>query len=99
MTVHADTAGRVVTAGAAAVAGATVMAGAVSGHKKRSQAAGVELWNSIAQADDPTTLNEGLAGSINERFGGSADAHAGIKQAYSAYLQARSLCCCVHTLL
>lgn len=87
MYVCAGTAGRVVTAATAAVAGATVTAGAAAGAKKRSAAAGVELWNSIAEADDPTLPDVGVFESIKERFGENADAQAGVKQAYSAYLQ------------
>lgn len=88
---RAGTASKVVTAGTAAVAGAAVTAGAATGAKKRSAAAGVELWNSLAGSDDPTTLDGTVADSIKDRFGGDAEAQDGVKQAYSAYLQVCAL--------
>eukprot|EP00892_Ulva_mutabilis_P011319 jgi/Ulvmu1/855/UM100_0006.1 len=74
-------------AGAAAVAGGAVIAGASSVNRKRGSAAGVELWNSIATADDPTVVDAAVAEGIKQRFAGSADALTGIKQAYAGYLQ------------
>lgn len=88
------TAAAVVTAVAS---GGAVSAAAVKGNTKRCEAAGVELWNSIAAADDPTTLDATVASSIKERFSGNADAQTGVKQSYSAYLQvcfsSTQLCC------
>lgn len=78
---------KVAHAGAAAVAGGAVAAGASTVNKKRSTAAGVELWNSIAAADDPTEMDPAVADSIKQRFAGSKDALSGIKQAYGGYLQ------------
>ena len=69
-------------------------AGATTGAKKRSAAAGVELWNSLAEADDPTHLDDAVVASIKERFGGNVEAQDGVKQAYSAYLQ---VCCYMHS--
>jgi hypothetical protein len=85
--VNTGTTAKVATAGAAAVAGAAVTGVAVAGNKKRAAAAGVELWNSIAEADDPTLLDGAVAESIKSRFQGNAEAQAGVKQAYAAYLQ------------
>jgi hypothetical protein len=84
------TAGKVTQGVAAVAVGGGVAYGASKVQQKRESAAGAELWNVLATADDPTSLDAQATQSLRQRFGTSAEALAGIKKAYFSYL---SVCC------
>jgi hypothetical protein len=57
--------------------------------QQRGESAGVELWNALSTADDPSTLPVDIATSIRSRFGNTPEVLDGIKKAYYAYLSVR----------
>jgi hypothetical protein len=86
---NAGTAGKVTQGVAAVAVGGVVSYGASKVQQRRESAAGAELWNVLATADDPTSLDAQATQSLRERFGSSSAALAGIKKAYFSYLSVR----------
>lgn len=68
--------------GAVAYAGSKVTA-------QRGTGAGVELWNTIADAENPEVLDADAAAAIRKRYGKTSRSVPGIKSTYFNYLIVR----------
>ena len=73
---------------AVAAGGAVTYAGARV-KTKRGYGAGVEAWNALVDAEDPSAVDKEAFSTIRERFGQSPEVVDGIKKAYFSYLMVR----------
>ena len=92
---RAHTAGtaRTAVSGVAAVGvgGAVAYAGSQV-TQKRGVGAGVELWNAMAESEDPEQLDEEAIAAIMKRYGKTPQSVPGISSTYFNYLMVRTDC-------
>jgi hypothetical protein len=75
--------------GAAVATGGAIAAGTTKLRQKRGAGAGVEVWNTLVDADGPTDFDPQALAPIRGRFGDAPEVVEGIKQAYFSYLLVR----------